>query len=665
MGDTVKITDLKCPGCGSVLKMPAGGAKTVQCEYCGNEYIIDTGQGAGANAGAAPGQGVPGGRRTPQWEPASGQGIPGGRRVPQWEPAPQEGKKESVSKGSIVGSIIGVVCLFVLVGVRAYWRAQDREAARQAAQREAVESMAASINTYNPYITDKEEEEDKASLSGILEQMVAAAFGKEADSVTQEELDRIQWIADRSDFDNMYIGYSFDNPLENPDAQLEWLTFPAGSDRGYSGLYMFGGLKKLEINGSLSQCDLQGLSLESLSASFSSLADAAGALDDPAAIRQMSLGSSVKSLEGLDLFPNLESLTIDAGDMSDVDEVVALGQLKSLTLEDADAMSDFAVFASMENLEELNIESENLKALDFLKRMPQLKRLGISDGELLSLDGIEALEGLQSLSVTDCGELKNMDAVAALTGLTELSLERPYDCEEPSLAGLTGLKRLTLDNFNSCAFLPKLTELEELTLRSCDMPSNLDLSGLTQLKRLTCTTFYQDRSLAFVNNIPSLEYLNLGGMVTYEDISGIFALPVLRELKMSGMECEIDFDRVGDNSSLESLEMSGVRLYENVKVYSSGGMTSVYYDDVFLADHLDFFGHFPGLRKLDIADNEIKDLEFAESLVNLEEIDFSENYVTDMHVLASIPSLRLVNCAGNPISNLRVLDESHVHIISE
>ena len=123
MGDTVKITDLKCPGCGSALKMPAEGAKKVQCEYCGNEYIIDAGQEA------------PGARRAPQWDPAAGQGMPGGRRIPRWEPAPQEGKSESVSKGSIVGSIIGVLCLFVLVGVRAYWRAQDREAARQAAQR--------------------------------------------------------------------------------------------------------------------------------------------------------------------------------------------------------------------------------------------------------------------------------------------------------------------------------------------------------------------------------------------------------------------------------------------------------------------------------------------------------------------------------------------------
>lgn len=651
MGDMVKITDLKCPGCGSTLKMPTGNAKTVQCEYCGNEYVVDIGSGSSQGNSVNPGNPAnPGTRPAPQWQPAT-----------QWQPTSHTSKPDSTFKNSIIRGIGFVVCFVVLVAIRMYRYLPDRDASRRDSYRESV--MASSVTAYNPVVANQQEEED--TLSGLLEQVVAAAFGKDADSVTQEELNRIQWIADKSDFDNIYIGYSFENPLENPDAELEWLTFPSGSDRGYSSLYMLGGLKKLETKQSLSQCGLKGLSLESLSATFSTLGDAAKALDDPSTIRQLSLGSSVKSLDGLDLFPNLESLTINARDFSDVDAVVALGQLKSLTLENADAISDFGVFASMASLEELIIESENLKSLDFLKRMPQLKSLGLADGKLLSLDGLEALENLERLSVTDCRDLKNMDAVATLTGLTELSLERPYDCEEPSLTGLTKLQSLTLNNFESCTFLSDLTALEELTLRSCDMPSNLDLSGLTQLKKLTCITFYRDRDLSFVEKISSLEYVNLSGMVTYKDISGIFALPNIRELKLSGIECEIDFDRVGENTSLESLEMAGIKLFENVKVHSSMGMTDVYWDDVFLIDHLDFFGHFPNLKKLDIADNEIKDLEFAGSLLSLEEIDFSDNYVTDMRVLSSLPALRRVNCTGNPISNLRVLDENRVQIINE
>lgn len=634
MGETVKITDLKCPRCDGVLKMPAGNERTVQCEFCGNVFVIDMGQGAG------------------------------GRRIPQWEPVPRRDRKESVSRGSVVGTIVGVVCFLILVGVKAYYRVQSQEAARQAQRRETWESYMVDQYTREIYYSTEQEEEERAVLSGMLEQMVMNAFGKDAGSVTREELDRIQWIADKTDLDNTYLGYSFDNPLENPDARLEWLTFPRGSDKGYAGLYLFGGLKKLETGSSLSLCDLRGLSLESLSASFSALEDAAAALDNPAALRQLTVGSSVKSLAGLDLFPNLESLTIDAGSLGDVSAVVALERLKSLTLKDADAIDDFAVFASMENLEELCIESENLKSLDFLRRMPWLQSLGLTGGKLLSLDGIEVLEGLKKLSVTDCRELRDMDAVGALDSLVELELERPYDCGEPSLSGLDGLQSLTLDNFETCSFLPDLTGLKELTLHSCSPSPGLDLSGLTELKRLTCTTFYQDMSLNFVQEIASLEYVNLSGIMTFDDISGIFRLPGIREIVLNGTECEIAFDRISENTSLESLEMAGIKLHENAQVYSSGGMTSVYWDDVFLAEHLDFFGNFPSLRRLDIADNEITDLGFAEGLERLEEIDFSDNYVTDMRVLASIAALRLVNCAGNPISNLRVLDENHVHVIN-
>ncbi len=646
MGDTVKITDLKCPGCGGILKMPTGNARTVQCEYCGNQYIIDAGQGTGQNA------------------PLPGQAA-GGRQIPQWEPVPRRDSRESASRGSVMGTIVSVICLVILVGVRAYYKAQNQEAARQAQQREMWESMADSYTRDFYGAGAKEEEEERAGLSGMLEKMVVYAFGKDSDSVTQEELDQIQWIADKTDLDNTYLGYSFENPLENPDAQLEWLTFPRGSDKGYTSLYMFGGLKKLETGGSLSQCDLGGLPLESLSASYSALGDVVKALEDTATIRQLSIGSSVKNLEGLELFPNLESLTIDAGSLNDVNAVVALEQLKSLTIQDGDAINDFAVFASMENLAELYIESENLKTLDFLQRMPWLQSLGLAGGKLLSLDGIEALEGLEKLSVTDCRELREMDAVSALESLTELYLEKPYECEEPSLAGLSGLRSLTLDNFDACSFLPGLTALEELTLHSCDLAPGLDLSGLTRLKSLTCTTFYQDMPLAFAGDISSLEYVNLSGIMTFDDISGIFRLPGIREIVLNGTECEIDFDRMAENTSLESLEMAGIKLHDNVKVYNSGGMTDVYWDDVFIKDQLDFLGNFPNLKRLDIADNEITDLEFVGSLVNLEEINFADNYVTDMRALASIPTLRLVKCSGNPISNLRVLDESHIQIINE
>lgn len=131
------------------------------------------------------------------------------------------------------------------------------------------------------------------------------------------------------------------------------------------------------------------------------------------------------------------------------------------------------------------------------------------------------------------------------------------------------------------------------------------------------------------------------------------------------MEGEINFDKISENPSLQTLEIAGVQLYKNARVSGGNGIVDVSWDDVYLADHMDFIAHFPNLKKLNVADNKIKDLDFAASLVNLEEIDFSDNYVSDMHVLSSMPSLRQVNCKGNPISNLRVLDETQVNIISD
>ena len=40
-------------------------------------------------------------------------------------------------------------------------------------------------------------------------------------------------------------------------------------------------------------------------------------------------------------------------------------------------------------------------------------------------------------------------------------------------------------------------------------------------------------------------------VATYDDISGIFNMPYLEELDISGMQCEIAFDRITDNPSLK------------------------------------------------------------------------------------------------------------------
>ena len=623
MGNLVRLEEIKCPSCGATLKIQENNTKFIKCEYCGSEFVLNM-ENEPNHTAAPPG---------PDWV-----------QMHPVETAP--------SRVPILAIVVAAAFVISLAGVGAL---QTRRALRQEQKQTAYK------NSYTvPSITAYEEE----AFSGMLGEMVSVVFGKEAGSVTEQELAKIQWIADRNDMDNCYLGYSFENPMENPDAELEWLTFPYRTSTGYENLYKFTGLKRLDTVNRLSSCNLEGLQLEGVTAYFDSFEEEAAALSDPGTIRELVVKGSIEQLDGIEAFSNVEVLSLYAGELGDVDALAALKQLRSLTLTSADAISDFSVLATAGKLEELSIDSESLKSLEFLQRMPQLKGLGLKDGEFIHLGGIEALAHLERLSIENCDELTDLSSVASLVSLRELTLDKPYKCPEPSLEELVNLQRLTLEGFDTCEFLPSLTNMEELVLRSCNL-SSPDLSGLTKLRKLTCTSYGTDRSYDFITGLATLEELNLSGVVTYEDVSGIFSLPQLKKLNISGIECEINFDKITDNPSLETLEMAGVKLYENVQIEGGYGIVSIDWDDVYLADHTDFVAHFPNLKKLDVADNKLENIDFAAALVKLEEIDLSDNYVTELHALAELPSLRQVNCKGNPVSNLRVLDEEKVHIISQ
>ncbi len=623
MGNLVRLEEIKCPSCGATLKIQENNTKFIKCEYCGSEFVLNM-ENEPNHTAAPPG---------PDWV-----------QMHPVETAP--------SRVPILAIVVAAAFVISLAGVGAL---QTRRALRQEQKQTAYK------NSYTmPSITAYEEE----AFSGMLGEMVSVVFGKEAGSVTEQELAKIQWIADRNDTENCYLGYSFENPMENPNAELEWLTFPYRTSTGYENLYKFTGLKRLDTVNRLSSCNLEGLQLEGVTAYFDSFEEEAAALSDPGTIRELVVKGSIEQLDGIEAFSNVEVLSLYAGELGDVDALAALKQLRSLTLTSADAISDFSVLATAGKLEELSIDSESLKSLEFLQRMPQLKGLGLKDGEFIHLGGIEALAHLERLSIENCDELTDLSSVASLVSLRELTLDKPYKCPEPSLEELVNLQRLTLEGFDTCEFLPSLTNMEELVLRSCNL-SSPDLSGLTKLRKLTCTSYGTDRSYDFITGLATLEELNLSGVVTYEDVSGIFSLPQLKKLNISGIECEINFDKITDNPSLETLEMAGVKLYENVQIEGGYGIVSIDWDDVYLADHTDFVAHFPNLKKLDVADNKLENIDFAAALVKLEEIDLSDNYVTELHALAELPSLRQVNCKGNPVSNLRVLDEEKVHIISQ
>lgn len=537
--------------------------------------------------------------------------------------------------------------------------------------KEAGETFVHSDIPRNHNLSQEEQEDGKLVFTGLLEKFVSRVYQCPANDVSDSQLGKIQQLVITNYSGLWQIGYSFEAPtgdmfkysqedLENQfGEEFVWTTFSIEEDLDLSSLRRFSNLKKLDVEDVITAKDISGLPLESVSAYFDDPAAAAAVLENPGAVRELGFNAGGDSLNGIELFENLEALYIDYSELDNLDALIHVGNLKKLTLGYNENLTDFTVLEKLPELEKIALGAEGLKTLDFVGKLKHLDTIKIERGKLKSLSGLENCSTLTSLSIIDCIELKDMSAVAELVNLQELVLDVPYGCPEPKLDKLTQIRKLSLDQFQDFSFLQNMSDLTELHLKSCKLPKGMDFSNLSSLKILSCTSYVgSSLDVNAIEAFKMLECLDLHGTETYDDISGIFNMPNLKELNISGMQCEIDFDAITENSTLEVLRMDDMYLYENVWVEYNSGITIADWDEVIMDEHMDFLKKFPGLRELYLAENGLTDISFAEALSALEILDISDNYITQLRPLAELPSLRRVICPDNPLRNEKVLKDS-------
>lgn len=583
-----------------------------------------------------------------------------------WEPY---GWKRGVACG--IALVVGITLLNGK-GICQRLKIMQEEKALQTVQMEAMDEAVISQNlTNSKNFSEETQPEEEPALQGILAEFVSRVYKIPVKDVTVSQLAKIQQLTIRREYDIWHVGYSFDTPgppvfsftesgelFENAVGELTWIDFSSDSSLDLKGLVLFTGLKRLDVCGTLSAEDVKGLPLESVSAYFDDPAQASSILENPKDIKELGFNAGVETLEGINQFENLETLYLDYSELDNIDALVNLKHLKNLTLCCEETLTDFSVIGKLPELETLRLDTSGLKSTDFVTHLTHLKRFEITSSPIQALYGLENCPGLKSLSITNCTELKNLSTLEKLTGLSELVLEVPYSCQEPELKNLTGLKKLSLSYVQNCSFLENLSELTELHLKGCTLPAAFDASRLTFLKSLSFTFQNYEQDLSTIQDFQSLERISLQGTKTFEDLSGIFNMPNLRELNLNDVECEIKFNAVKENASLEILHMSNVTLYENVQIERDGGFMAVNCDDVELEAHTDFFCRFPELRELYLSENGLTDLSFVEKLPTLEILDISSNYITKLSPLAGLPSLRKVICGDNPLENTEGLGDS-------
>lgn len=629
----MKITELRCPACNGTMKIDQNNPNIAVCEYCHSKYVLEReGDDARINGTASNQE----------------------RVTPPAAPAADEGKERA--KGILAAA---AMALFLLCGVTV--SVLSLSAPEEKAP--PLPSMTGSV----PAVLENAVTEKEPEFSGIIADGAEVVFGKPADQISDSEFASIRWICVRfaNGGNDICVDYSRENPAENPEAEVESVYFDrSGADMDFKALRHFSGLQKLEVMNYLPDGSLEGLNLESLSCYAKSPESLHEVLGSCETLKELEISAGIESLDGLELFPSVETLAVDGYHLTDISELAAAKNLKNLILENCDEVKDFSVLSVMNWLEGISVESENLKALTFLSNMPELKSLGLYDGGMINLSGLsERAETLTSLTIDSCDELKDCSEISSLSHLTKLTLEVPYNCSQPDLSGLTGMEELTISGFDSVSFLASMPSLKKLSLNSVAVDDGSVFKKLTSLTDLKCSSFSGSLdNLEFIAGLPALKRLDLTGASTYYDISSLFNIGTLERFTLNGMECEINFDKLQSNPSLKELRMDGIKLYKNVKVDGGGGILYVDWDDVILDEHTAFLSNYPNLETLSVADNELTQAEFAAGLGNLKVLDISENYITDIKPLTGAVSLRSLNLTGNPVDNTRVLGEK-VHII--
>ncbi len=146
--------------------------------------------------------------------------------------------------------------------------------------------------------------------------------------------------------------------------------------------------------------DLKGLKgLACYRASFSELAQ----ILPPGQLIELTV-KKPESLEGIALFENLESLSLDRVYAPDFKQLVPLKKLKSLTIvEDvpdgqSGSLTDYAALSVLSNLERLHLDSEAIREFSFLKPLSKLSSLSIEGTKAIGIEPLGELPQLVSLS---------------------------------------------------------------------------------------------------------------------------------------------------------------------------------------------------------------------------------------------------------------------------
>lgn len=329
--------------------------------------------------------------------------------------------------------------------------------------------------------------------------------------------------------------------------------------------------------------------------------------------------------------PGLVDLRLNGNRITDLSPISHMTGLTNLTVFSNYNIVDLEPIRNMDQLTELFAYNNSISNLDPIADKTQLTtlRVGNNDLDQSSLDIIAGLSNLEILSVNDLG-LTDVSPLAGLTNLTELNVNDNHIADLSPLSGLTlsmfyGSNQ-TVDLGTVAAGEPHANPVLNLD------GAPVELDDLYDNAANTFTPMVGDSSTTWDGDNPGVLFnYDFTGTLTFAAVETIDIVdPALRACINDELGQAPDaLIEVGQAGSLTSLECWN----EGVNV-------------------LDGLEHFTSLQELDLAWNNIEDIEALGSLTDLETVRLHYNDITDVSPLAALDSLQLLGLNSNNVADV-------------
>ena len=647
----------KCPMCGTKLKMINGRMTCKDCGYYlrdSSESISSSGtvqSGSYGSSGSAQSgsYGSSGSTQSGSYN-SSGSAQPGPYRAPDSATSSSKKSSKTPFRAAMI-SIASVLCIGLS---SSYVRNGIKDIIKTLTTKEEDNSFSYDISYPSVYYpnsstssgstaTTAPSSESSARVlpeSDFAIAFIEAVYGKGYRVITAEEYGAVTAL--RVDEKNNYVYYQLNH------GETQYLYYTDNYSLKVSDFKCFPNLEQLYIeNTSLSPLDSLK-ELENLYAihTKNSAKDIAKYVAHPENILDLGIydwGWNT-NLNDLSSFPNLLYLTVDSERIVDISALNSYPDLIGLDLGECNDLTDYSPLMSLTQLEELSISSSQLKTIDFIKQMPNLTYLHIEDSQIQDLSALSACPMLMTLELEDNNKLKDYSAIGDLSNLAYLTLEVSQQADRPlpSFQNLKGITYLSLNNIDDLSPLRDAVNVTTLVLEHCGSDHLDVLTAMPYLSWLRIDDFWGlTESLTTLTKLPALEELDISGTHVFGNMEEIFSIPTLKYLYMDDCQVGIDFDAVAPNPNLEVLSMCDVRILRDPS-YNNG-------DKIYLSEHYEFFDNFPNLTELYVSSANLDNIDFVTKMPGLRYLDIANNNVTSLTPLLQLENFNTVWCGKNTI----------------